>query len=196
MTLRSYAFSHCSATGAPCVRPCASKSDCFKYTLFDGPASASGLGRGASSSAGLRSRRSPRNRTAASCHGQTCTLMTSSRLVHLHDTNLLNCPSKCRFAIRNQNVLAGLHPETDEYAGFHPVFGLRSICQQTLSIPHSSPNTHLHMWCPRPRHRSNGTFSSDPTFSRFSNVACAKKSKQWSLIPVVFASGSCSQVHF
>ena len=35
-----------------------------------------------------------------------------------------DCPSSHRFASRNQNVLAEVHPETDEYARFHPVFGL------------------------------------------------------------------------
>ena len=81
--------------GYPWVKPCASKSDCFRCTLFDGPASAGGLARGASSSSGLRSRRSPMCRSAASClcpgrsRGQTGTRMMSSGLAHLSDTGLL-----------------------------------------------------------------------------------------------------------
>ena len=136
MTLSSYAFSHCSAPRAPGVRPGASKSD------FEGAATAGGLVRGASSRSGLRSRRALLGRTAASCwcpgrsHGQTGTLMISSGSAHLSDT-CFHCPSSRRSDISNQSVLAGLHPETDEYARFHPVFGLRSICQRTQSIPHS-----------------------------------------------------------
>ena len=97
--------------------------------------------------------------------------MISSRLVHFSDTGFLRIVrAVIASPFRNQNVFAGLHPETDEHARFHPVFGLRSICQRTHSIPHS-PNAHLPVWYPRPRHRSNGTFPSDPTVSRFSNVA-------------------------
>ena len=81
--------------GNPWVKPCASKSDCFRYTLFDGPASAGGLGRRASSGSWLRSRRSPMGRTTATwrcpgqSHGQTGMLTISSGLVHLSGTGLL-----------------------------------------------------------------------------------------------------------
>ena len=75
--------------GHPCLRPCASKPDCFRYTLCDGPASAGSFGRGATSSSWLRSRRSPMGRTAASCpcqgrsYGQTSVLMLSSSLLRI-----------------------------------------------------------------------------------------------------------------
>ena len=82
-------------------------------------------------------------------------------------------PSSGRFTTRNQDVLTGLHLETDEYTRFHPVFCFRSICQRTTRYHTLSPNTRLPMWCPRPRHRSNGTFPSGPTVSRLSKVvAC------------------------
>ena len=57
-----------------------------------------------------------------------------------------DCPSSGRFAIRNQDVPTGLHPETDEYTRFNPVFCFRSICQRTHSIPHSfSEHASAHM---------------------------------------------------
>ena len=97
-----------------------------------------------SSSSWFRPRHSPMGRTDTSClcpgrsHGQTGTLVISSRLAHLSDTSLLlECPTSYRFASRNQNVLAGFQPKANEYARFHTVFGVRSICQWTHSIPHS-----------------------------------------------------------
>ena len=87
-------------------------------------------------------RRAPVGRTAASCwcpgrsHGQTGTLMISSGLAHLSDTGLLRIVRAVvasPFAIKMYAL--GLHSETDEYS----VFGLRSICQWTHSIPHSFP---------------------------------------------------------
>ena len=130
--------------GHPWVKPCASKSDCFRYTRFDGPASAGGLGRRASSGSWLRSRRSPNGRTAAAClcpgrsHGQTGMLTISLRVgPPFWHRSPSDCPSRDCFAVRNQDVLTGLHPETDEYTRFHPVFCFRSIRQRTHSIPHS-----------------------------------------------------------
>ena len=117
-------------------------------------------------------------RTAASCrcpgrsHGQTGTLMISSGFAHLSDTGFPpDCPSNYRLAIRNQNVLAGLHPENTQDSILSSAF-VRSVNGPTRYHTRSR-NTHLPMWCPRPRHRSNGTFPSDPSVSRFSNVvAC------------------------
>ena len=40
------------------------------------------------------------------------------------------------------------------------------------STRHHTCSPHLPMWRPRPRHCSKGTCPSDPTVSRFSNVAC------------------------
>ena len=172
MTLSSYAFSHCSAPRAPGVRPGASKSD------FEGAATAGGLVRGASSRSGLRSRRALLGRTAASCwcpgrsHGQTGTLMISSGSAHLSDT-CFHCPSSCRSDIAIKVCsLDFIRKPTNM-----PDSILSSAFDRSVNGPNRyhtrSPHAHLPMWCRRLRHRSNGTFPSDPTVSRFSNVvAC------------------------
>ena len=72
--------------------------------------------------------------------------------------------------------------KTDEYARFHPVLGHRSIWQRThVSRDLATVRT-------VPSHRTQPCPGS-ATWRR------AKLSKQWSLIPVVSASGSWTQVH-
>ena len=102
-----------------------------------------------------------------------------------------DCPSSGRFTIRNQDVLTGLHPETDEYTKVHPVFCFRSICERTHSTPHSFSE-----------HASAHVVSADLATVRMelSHQAqlCpgsarwwrAQSSKQWSSILVVSAFGS------
>ena len=166
--------------GHPWVKPCASKSDCFRYTLCDGPASAGGLGRRPSSGSWLRSRRSPMGRTAAACrcpgrsHGQTGMLTISSGLVHLSGTGLLlivRAVVASPFAIKMYSLDFIRKPTNIPSSILSSAF-VRSVNGPTRY--HTlSPNTHLPMWCPRHRHRSNGTFPSGPTVSRFSKVvAC------------------------
>ena len=71
-------------------------------------------------------------------HGQTGMLTISSGVgPPFWHRSPSDCPSSGRFTIRNQDVLTGLHPETDECTRFHPVFCFRSICQRTHLIPHS-----------------------------------------------------------
>ena len=68
-------------------------------------------------------------------------------------------------------------------------FVRRPICQRTHSYHTRPPNTHLPMWCPRPRHRSNGTFPSDLTVSKFSIVvACPSGICIWQLNSSSFLS--------
>ena len=164
--------------GHPSVKPFASKSDCSRYTLFDGPASASGLARRASSGSWLRSRRSPMGRTAATCrcpgwsHGQTGMLTISSGLVHLFGTGLLlivravvASQSRCTHWTSSENrrknqvpscLLLSFHLSTDPLDT--TLFLRTRICPCGVRDP---------------RHRSNGTFPSGPTVSRFSKVvAC------------------------
>ena len=152
--------------GHPCVRPCASKSDCFRHSLLDG---FSRLGRGCFVQFGVA--------FTPLSHGSHCRFLPVPRSVQWPDRwrDLLRgppfrhgCPPECR----NQTVLAGAHLETDEQDSILSSAFVRSVNGPTRYHTRS-PNTHLPMWCPRPRHSSNGTFPSDPTVSRFSNVvAC------------------------
>ena len=176
MTLCSSAFSHCSAPGHSWVKPCGSKSDCFRYTLFDSPASAGGLGRRASSSSWLSPRRSPMGRTAASCLCPKSvpwpdTQIISSGLADLSDTGLLRVV-RAVIASPLANKMYSLDfswkptnmPDSILSSAF-----VRSVNGPTR-CHNRSPNAHLPMWCPRPRHRSERYLSIDPTVSRFSIV--------------------------
>ena len=96
---------------------------------------------------------------------------TYARLVTFLTQVSPDSPSSYRFATRNQNPLADLHPETDRRTckmSSSSAFA-RSVKRPT-GYHTRSPNTHLQLWCPRPRHRSNSTLPSHPTVSRFSNV--------------------------
>ena len=106
------------------------------------------LGKRASSSSWLRSRRSPTGRTAATCR------TISSRSVHLSGTGLLlivRTVVASPFAIKmySQNFIRKTTniPNTILSSAF-----VRSVNGPTRHH-NLSPNTHLPMKCPRPRHR-------------------------------------------
>ena len=111
-------------------------------------------------------------RTAASClcpcrsHGQTGTLMISSGLAHLSGTGLLRTVHvviASPLAIKMYSLVLSQKPTNMSESVLSSAF-VRS------GYHTRSPNTHLPMWCPQPRHRSNGTFPSDPTVSSLSNL--------------------------
>ena len=96
--------------------------------------------------------------------------MISSGLAHLSDTGLLRvvrAMTASPFAIKLCSLDFIPNPTNV------PDSILSSAFVRSVNGPTRYPNTHLPMWCPRPRHRSNGTFPSDPTVSKLSIVvAC------------------------
>ena len=172
-------------------QPCASKSDCIKHGSL---LVSLGAPPRASSSSGLRSRHSPTGRTVVSCrwpsrsHCQTGTLMISSLLVHLSDTGSLRIDRTViasPFAIKMYSLDCIKTPTNMPDSTLSSAF-VRSVNGPTRYHTRS-PNTHLPMWCPRRRHRANGTFPSHATVSRFINVAACPNT-----LAVVFdSSGIC-----
>ena len=149
--------------GHPLVKPSASKSDCFRYTLFNGPAQKVDWEKG------LRQVRGCDRADLPWPNWYVDDLLrVGPSFWHKFPSD---CPSNGRFTIRHQDVLTGLHRKPTNIAGSIPFFA-RSVNGPTRH--HTlSPNTHLPMWCPRTRHRSNGIFPYGPTVSRFSKVvAC------------------------
>ena len=107
-------------------------------------------------------------------HGQTGMSTISSRLVHLSGTGLLLI---IRAVVASPFAIKMCSQDFIRKPTNIPGSILSSAFVRFVNGPtryHTlSPNTHLPMWCPRPRHRSNGTFPSGRTVSRFSKVvAC------------------------
>ena len=175
--MRSYAFSHCSAPRAPLCQAVCVEVGLFQVHSLRRSRFGVRLGEGCFVQFGVA--------FAPLSRGWNCRFLRVLQSVPWPDRyveDLLkvgpafrhkfpwDCPNSYRltFAIK---IYSLDYPETDEYGRFHPVFGLRSISQRTHSLPHSFPKHASAMWCPRPYHRSNGTFPSDPTVSTFSNMA-------------------------
>ena len=199
MTLCSYASHIALHPGHPCVRPCASKSNCFRYTLFDGPASAGGLAKEV-----LR----PGSVVAITplSHGPNCRCLPVSRSVPWPDRYVDRSPqgwptflTPVSFGLSEQLSLRHSQSRCTHLNFIRkptniPGSILSSAFVRSVNGPtryHTlSPNTHLPMWCPRPRHRSNGTFPSTQLCPGSARWWRAQSSKQWSSISVVSASGN------
>ena len=91
------------------------------------------------------------------------TLMISPGLAHLSDTGFLRI---VRAVIASPLAIKMYSLDFIRKPTIMPDSILSSAFVRSVNGParyHTcSPNTHLPMWCPRPRHRSNDTFPSDP----------------------------------
>ena len=145
MTLCSYAFSYCSAPGAPlCQARCVDVGMLEVHSLRR--SCFSRLGKWFFVQCGVAFMRFPMERSAASClcpgrsHGQTGALMISSGFAHFSHTSFLRIvragiASPCAIKMYSE-----LHPETDEYdqisSCLRPSFDLSTDpLDTTLGVP-------------------------------------------------------------
>ena len=147
-------FHSCTAcrwvTRHPWVKPCASKSDCFRHTLFNSFASGGSLG----------------TRVVAvtpSLQVGPNMLTISSGFVDLSGTGVLL-------------IVAVVSPLAIKMCSLDFIQKQMNFSSSILSLLSFDLSTDPFPWCPRPRHRSNGTFPSGPTVQ----------------VPTCFGDGSCS----